>query len=97
MNADARILVLRNHGVLTVGETIGEAFFWMYRMEMACQYQVDILSMGQKLKLPDKKVQEETINLAAKLFGKNGFASKNMQWPAMIRKVDQDISTDWRN
>ena len=53
--------------------------------------------MGQKLKLPDKKVQEETINLAAKLFGKNGFASKNMQWPAMIRKVDQDISTDWRN
>jgi len=95
--ADARILVLRNHGLLTVGETIGEAFFWMYRMEMACQYQVDILSMGQKLKLPDKKVQEETINLAAKLFGKNGFASKNMQWPAMIRKVDQDISTDWRN
>ena len=95
--ADARILVLRNHGLLTVGETIGEAFFWMYRMEMACQYQVDILSMGQKLKLPDKKVQEETINLAAKLFGKDGFASKNMQWPAMIRKVDQDISTDWRN
>jgi hypothetical protein len=52
----------------------------MYRMEIACQYQVDILGMGQKLKLPSLKVQDETVELARGLFGKGGFTSKNIQW-----------------
>ena len=93
---DGRILVLRNHGLLTVGETIGEAFFWMYRMEMACQYQVDILSMGQELQPPSKDVQEYTIDIGKKIFGKGGSASKNMQWPAMIRKLERETIDAWR-
>ena len=93
---DARILVLRNHGLLTVGESIGEAFFWMYRMEMACQYQVDILSIGQELQPPSKDVQEYTIDIGKKIFGKGGSASKNMQWPAMIRKLERETIDDWR-
>ena len=93
---NGNILVLRNHGLLTVGETIGEAFFWMYRMEMACQYQVDILGMGQELQLPTKKVQDYTIDIGKKIFGKGGSASKNMQWPAMLRKLERETINDWR-
>ena len=91
-----RILVLRNHGLLTVGETIGEAFFWMYRMEAACQYQVDMLSLGQELQPPSQEVQDYTITIGKKIFGKGGSASKNMQWPAMIRKLERETIDDWR-
>ena len=90
------ILVLRNHGLLAVGETIGEAFFWMHRMEAACQYQVDMLSMNQELQPPSKEVQERTIEMSKKFFGKGGSAAKNQQWPAMIRKLERDCIDDWR-
>ncbi|NKB58024.1 MAG: hypothetical protein GKS00_17005 [Alphaproteobacteria bacterium] len=92
---DGRIMVLRNHGLLTVGETIAEAFFWMYRMEMACQYQVDLLSLGRELQLPSKETQDYTIEMGKKLFGKGGSASKNMQWGAMTRKLEREVGTDW--
>jgi ribulose-5-phosphate 4-epimerase/fuculose-1-phosphate aldolase len=38
--ADHRMMILRNHGTLTVGETIGEAFFHMYNLERACKIQI---------------------------------------------------------
>ena len=91
------ILVLRNHGLLTVGETIGEAFFWMYCMEAACQYQVDMLSQNRELQPPSKEVQDYTIALGKKLFGKGGSAAKNMQWPAMIRNWSVRASTTGAN
>jgi len=93
---DGRVLVLRNHGLLTVGETIAEAFFWMFRMETACQYQVDILSCGRELQLPSQEVQDYTIMMGKKLFGAGGSAAKNQQWPAMIRKLERAVGTDWR-
>ena len=36
----AEALILRNHGALTVGRTIGEAFNWMHRLELACHTQL---------------------------------------------------------
>jgi hypothetical protein len=33
-------MILRNHGLLSVGETVAEAFVWMYRLDRACQTQV---------------------------------------------------------
>jgi ribulose-5-phosphate 4-epimerase/fuculose-1-phosphate aldolase len=93
---DGNILVLRNHGLLTVGETIGEAFFWMHRMETACQYQVDMLSMNQEIQPPTKDVQDYTIALSKKMFAKGGNLSKNQRWPAMIRKLERECIDDWR-
>jgi ribulose-5-phosphate 4-epimerase/fuculose-1-phosphate aldolase len=42
---DKRILILRNHGLMTVGKTVGEAFVWMYRIETACRIQIDALAL----------------------------------------------------
>ncbi|XP_020787171.1 adducin 3 (gamma) a isoform X1 [Boleophthalmus pectinirostris] len=39
-----KVLVLRNHGVLTLGETIEEAFFYMYQAQYACEIQVKAIS-----------------------------------------------------
>ena len=41
-----RALILRNHGLLTVGRTIPEAFLHLHRLETACKTQVDALAMN---------------------------------------------------
>ena len=46
---DRRLLILRNHGLLSVGETMGEAFVWIYRLETACRHQIDALAGGAEL------------------------------------------------
>ena len=94
---DGRIMVLRNHGLLTVGETIAEAFFWMYRMETACQYQVDILSMGQELQFPTKATQDYTIEWGKKQGGNRRIEMEPRQWAAMIRQLEREVGTDWRS
>ena len=94
---DNRILVLRNHGLLTVGETVAEAFFWMYRTEMSCQYQVDALSLGQELQFPSKETQDYTIEMGRKLFGNRKASTEQRQWQSMIRKLERDVGDDWRH
>ena len=37
---EGEALILRNHGALVVGRTIGEAFNWMHRLELACRSQL---------------------------------------------------------
>ena len=44
-----RALVLRNHGLVTVGRTIPEAFLYLHRLETACKTQVDALAMNSAL------------------------------------------------
>ena len=43
------ILILRNHGLLSVGKTVGEAFVYIYRIETACRHQIDAMSGGAEL------------------------------------------------
>ena len=37
---DADAMILKNHGLLTLGRTVGEAFNWMHRLELACRSQL---------------------------------------------------------
>jgi ribulose-5-phosphate 4-epimerase/fuculose-1-phosphate aldolase len=92
---DARILVLRNHGLLTVGETIGEAFNFMARMETACQYQVDILSTGRELIELSKETQELVIEQSRNIFTRRKGMNSDNQWAAMLRKLERAQGRDW--
>ena len=40
-------MILRNHGTLAVGETVGEAFVKIYFLERACEAQIKALSAGE--------------------------------------------------
>jgi ribulose-5-phosphate 4-epimerase/fuculose-1-phosphate aldolase len=53
-------MILRNHGLLSVGRTIPEAFITMYWLDRACQAQVLAASANRELKIPDKKTVETT-------------------------------------
>ena len=83
-------LILRNHGLLTVGATIPDAFLYMYALETACQTQLMAQSGGAQLTLVNPgiisgiKAQIETV-----LKGMGG----ELAWPALLRKLDRKDST----
>ena len=53
---DNSVLVLRNHGLLSVGRTIGEALAWMFAAQKACEIQIAASSAGRPQTQPDAKV-----------------------------------------
>ena len=54
---DNKVLILRNHGLLTVGRTVGEAFMWMYRAERACYMQLSVQQAGAEISPIPEDVQ----------------------------------------
>ena len=79
-------LILRNHGALTVGRTVGEAFNWMHRLELACRAQLAAMATGAPLRAVSPAVLEETWNNyqpgTRRPYGV-------MEWPALLRKLDR--------
>src|SRR3546814_16467048 len=54
-------LILRNHGLLTVGRTIPEAFKRAYYLDLACQIQTSALATGQALEVIPETVNKDTF------------------------------------
>ncbi|HSI53097.1 MAG TPA: class II aldolase/adducin family protein [Ramlibacter sp.] len=79
-------LILRNHGALVVGRTVGEAFNWTHRLELSCRSQVAAMSCNTKLRPVPADVLEETWNNyqpgTRRPYGL-------MEWPALLRKLDR--------
>ncbi len=77
-------LVLRNHGLLTVGATVGDAFLGMYNLQRACEIQVLAQSGGAPLTQVDPRIVGGVKqNLAIVTKGLGG----NIAWPALLRKM----------
>lgn len=93
---DRNILILRNHGLLTVGETVGEAFVWMYRIETACRQQIDALSGGGELAPLSQATQQRSIDQGRKMYGKGGFIEVGREWPALLRQLERNCGTGHR-
>jgi ribulose-5-phosphate 4-epimerase/fuculose-1-phosphate aldolase len=82
---DKGAMLLRNHGTLAVGETVGECFVKMYFLERACQAQILALSAGEgNLNNPPQGAPEVTAQQ-----GKMGLklAASALAWPALLRKA----------
>ena len=50
------LMMMRNHGILSVGRSAAECFYYRYYLEMACKIQVDVLASGQKPILLDEQM-----------------------------------------
>lgn len=72
LGEDDRVVIMRNHGALTFGLTVPEAFFWTYRLEAACRIQVAGLSCGQPLATVSEAGVSRAVEQGRKLFGRNG-------------------------
>ncbi len=87
---NSNFLILRNHGLLTVGETIPDAFLFMYALETACQIQIMAQSGGNALTpinpaiLAGIKAQVEMVT--------KGMGAE-LAWPGLLRKLDRRDSS----
>jgi ribulose-5-phosphate 4-epimerase/fuculose-1-phosphate aldolase len=98
LGPEGRVLILRNHGALTVGCSIGEAFVWMHRLESACRYQVDGLAGGRPLNLLPESVIRHTRTQGRRILGPNGYMQCGaVEWPALVRKLERERGTSYRN
>lgn len=95
--ADNAILVLRNHGLLTCGATVGEAFVWMHRMEAACRYQVAGLAGGRPLRVPGEQVQRRTVAQGRRIFAAGGHARAGREWPSLLALLERERGGAWRS
>lgn len=83
---DKNAMILRNHGLLTLGDTIAKAFTRAYYLEKACQIQLDAMATGEELRLPPPEVCEH----AARQF--DGFYegdAARLDWAANRRAIDR--------
>ncbi|PYP85290.1 MAG: class II aldolase [Blastocatellia bacterium AA13] len=79
-------LILRNHGLLTVGSNTAEAFLAMFNLERACKIQVLAEAGGAELISISKQVLDG-IKAQAKVVTKGMGA--NLVWPGLLRKLDR--------
>jgi ribulose-5-phosphate 4-epimerase/fuculose-1-phosphate aldolase len=94
---EKKVLILRNHGLMSVGKTVGEAFVWMYRIETACRIQIDALSGGTELNVISDETQAHTIAQGLKMYGEGGFIQPGHEWPALLRQLERIDGTGYRN
>jgi ribulose-5-phosphate 4-epimerase/fuculose-1-phosphate aldolase len=81
---DKKAMILRNHGLLTVGRTIPEAFVLLYYLERSCEVQILAQSAGSELVLPSEEVCEHS----AKQQELEDYGQ--LEWQALIRMLDQE-------
>ena len=83
---DKNYMILRNHGLLTIGKTAAEAFLLMYILERACRIQILAQSGGVEL----HRVAEPIIDLTAKQMSAVTVGQgAELAWPGLLRKLDR--------
>ena len=83
---DKNFLLLRNHGLLTVADTIPDAFLFMYVLEAACTIQVRAQSGGGPLISVDPRI---VAGMQAQAKQVTRGAGGALAWPGLLRKLDR--------
>jgi ribulose-5-phosphate 4-epimerase/fuculose-1-phosphate aldolase len=90
---DKKYLILRNHGLLTVGRTAAEAFLGMFLLERACEIQILAQSGGGELSpIPNEIIGRVASQMNTATMGQGAA----LTWPGLLRKLDR-IDSSYRN
>lgn len=98
---DKPVMILRNHGLLTMGETVAQAFLRMYYLEKACDIQLAAQAGGELL-LPPHEVCEHTqrqFNEPARPLADGELSdpdANELAWQALLRLLDR-LAPDYRD
>jgi ribulose-5-phosphate 4-epimerase/fuculose-1-phosphate aldolase len=87
-------LVLRNHGLLTVGATIPAAFYFTYYLEQTARVQMDVLATGRAITMPDEATIAATMQQYTS--ARDPAAAGHRMWPALRRLLDTNYP-NWRD
>jgi ribulose-5-phosphate 4-epimerase/fuculose-1-phosphate aldolase len=80
-------LMLRNHGLLTVAETIPDAFVYLYLFEAVCMIQVRAQAGGGELIPVDARIIAGAQAQAKQVT--KGMGAGALAWPSLLRKLDR--------
>ena len=85
---DRPVLLMRNHGTLTVGRTPAEAFMMLYYFERAARIQLHMQASGTKLTIPPPEV---CAKASAQFWGQKGDIMQpgQREWPGLLRQLDR--------
>jgi ribulose-5-phosphate 4-epimerase/fuculose-1-phosphate aldolase len=83
---DKHFLMLRNHGLLTVGATIADAFIEMYTFEATCMIQIRAQAGGELIPVDPRIIAGST---AMRNQVSQGVGPGALAWPALLRKLDR--------
>jgi ribulose-5-phosphate 4-epimerase/fuculose-1-phosphate aldolase len=83
---DKQFLMLRNHGLLTVGPSVADAFLAMYTFEATCMIQVRAQAGGELVRV-DPRIIEGAM--AARQMVAQGVGPGALAWPGLLRKLDR--------
>jgi ribulose-5-phosphate 4-epimerase/fuculose-1-phosphate aldolase len=79
-------MILRNHGLLTVGRTVAEAFLAMFLLERACKIQILAQSGdGELVRIPDPIIRLVESQVKVVTVGQGA----ELTWPGLLRKLDR--------
>ncbi|MCX7659337.1 MULTISPECIES: class II aldolase/adducin family protein [Caldimonas] len=84
---DNTYLMLRNHGLLTVGPTVADAFLAMYLFETVCTIQVRALAGGGELVTVDPQIIRTSAQQARQVTRGQGAGA--LAWPGLLRRLDR--------
>ena len=87
------MLILRNHGLLALGETVADAFLNMYLLESACAIQLRAQAARGELIEIDHRLIEDAPAQAKQVT--RGVGAGALAWPALLRKLDRR-DPSWR-
>src|SRR2546426_9069236 len=83
---DKKFMILRNHGLLTLGRTASEAFLGMFLLERACKIQILAQSEGGELSpIPNRILAKVAAQMDAVTVGQGAA----LTWPGLLRKLDR--------
>ena len=91
--AGANCIIMRNHGLLTLGETIPMAFKRMYYLEQACQIQAAAVAGGEPLVMIRDEVVEATAELHTKRRASG--VQGELEWQSLLRLLERQ-GADYR-
>ena len=91
---DNPAMMLRNHGLLTTGRSVAEAFLRLYRLERACQIQIDAGAAGTIAMMGDNVAGKSRAQLEG--FADSDTGGGDLEFAALIRKLDK-VDTSWRH
>jgi ribulose-5-phosphate 4-epimerase/fuculose-1-phosphate aldolase len=83
---DTRHMILRNHGLLTVGRNVADAVLSMFTLQRACEIQVLAQGSGTEL-IPIPQAVLETVPAYVREVTRG--AGSALVWPALLRRADR--------
>ena len=85
---DKNVMILRNHGMMTCGRTVGEAFNLAYNLERTCKAQLAVMSSNMTPRFVSEELAEFTANQGEAWSEKHFAAGKpDPEWEAYLRFI----------